>query len=199
MITAKKLFLFGLLCLAGYADAQNVILEFKGAYFLPTNTEFRRIYGKRGGIYGPELTFEICNNIHGFASFDYLRKNGHSVGLCEPTTVRLVTLAFGAKYFLPVTMCKKKLDLYVGLGFEPVNVRTTNCSNFVENKQSTWAFGGIAKLGAYYHVYCNFVLDLFLDYSFAKTSTPKCTQNVMAQRANVSGAIFGIGVGYLFN
>jgi len=62
------------------------------------------------------------------------------------------------------------VDFYIGLGFQPVHVRTRALSAFVP-QQNKWALGGIAKVGAYIDLSCNFVLDLFIDYSFAEVSS----------------------------
>jgi len=182
--------------------SRDVILEFKGAYFLPTHCDFRHIYHDGSGLYGAELTAQLCNNKYwyGFASIDYFRKKGHSLGLCSPTKVSLLPLAFGLKYFVPM-LCECA-DFYLGLGFQPVHVSTTNCSKFVIEKQSRWGLGGIAKTGVYYYLPRNFLVDFFVDYSFVKVDCKnKChprTGPVILRKANVSGAAFGVGVGYRF-
>ncbi len=180
--------------------AHDVLLEFKAAYFLPTNSCFKKIYPHGGALYGPEITFQFSEqheNWYGFASVDYFSKKGHSIGLGTPTEVKLIPLAFGLKYFVP--FCYG--DVYVGLGFEPVHVKTINCSPFVSPYTSQWAFGGIAKIGTYIDLPCNFILDLFIDYSFAKTHCNNTCQTltVGSQEANVNGALFGAGLGYRFN
>lgn len=181
--------------------ARDVIVEFKGAGFIPTNSCFKAIYGKGAALFGPEVTFNICadRNWYGFASIDYLKKSGKSVGLCNPTTVRILPLAIGLKYFESVCCA----DVYAGLGFQPTHLKTTNCSPDVVQHTSQWCLGGIAKLGAYFDVRCNWVLDLFLDYSFVKAGCPELCQPVdgpvTSLKANISGVILGVGLGYRFN
>ncbi|MCX5922219.1 MAG: hypothetical protein NTX86_02735 [Candidatus Dependentiae bacterium] len=181
-------------------QARDIILEFKGAYFKPTDSEFKNIYGKGGALYGPELTVQVCEDTpwYAFAGFNYFHKKGHSIGLCDETTVKLIPLALGVKYL--ERMCDDRVDFYVGLGFQPVNVRTKNCSDFVFANQSKWGFGGIAKVGANYRMDCNFLIDLFVDYSFVKVGSNDCDclMGLQSVKANVSGAIFGAGLGYSF-
>jgi opacity protein-like surface antigen len=180
---------------------RDVIIEFKGAYFLATGHNFKEIY-RDGALYGPELTVQLSDNntcwsnFYGFASIDFLQKKGKSIGLCNPTKVRLIPLGFGLKYFYP--LCSERVDLYVGLGFQPVHVQTKNDSPYVIENLSKWGFGGIAKAGAYIDLTCNFVLDLFINYSFVKTSKPCTPDTVVPLAANVSGVIFGGGLGYRF-
>jgi outer membrane protein W len=181
--------------------ARDVIVEFKGAAFIPTGSDFQDIYGKAVGLFGPEVTVDVCNTQkwYAFASVDYLKKDGHSIGLCNDTTVRMVPLAFGLKYFKPVRCA----DVYAGLGFQPVHLKTRNCSPQVVQDTSQWCLGGIAKLGAYVGVKCNFVLDFFVDYSFVKAGCPTLCQPetgiLMPLKANISGVILGVGLGYRFN
>jgi hypothetical protein len=181
--------------------ARDVIVEFKGAGFIPTNSNFRDIYGKGAALFGPEITVDICDTHrwYAFASVDYLKKDGHSIGLCNDTTVRMVPLAFGLKYFQPVCFG----NLYAGLGFQPVHLKTTNCSPFAVQETSQWCLGGIAKLGTYVDLKCNFVLDFFANYSFVRAGCPKLcraeTETLTPLKANISGVILGVGLGYRFN
>ena len=182
-------------------QARDIILEFKAAYFLPTNHDFRRIYSG-SALYGPELTVQICDesNWYAFASLDYFQKKGRSCGLCSKTKVSLLPLGLGVKYFVPT--CYEKADFYLGLGFQPEWVRTKDCSPFVIPKLSRWGFGGIAKAGMYCHLPCNFLIDIFVDYSFVWApkhgSCKSCTGPVVPLKANLGGAIFGLGLGYKF-
>jgi hypothetical protein len=182
-------------------EARDIILEFKAAYFLPTDSDFRRLY-KGSALYGPELTVQIanCRNWYAFASLDYFQKKGRSCGFCSSTKVSLLPLGLGLKYFVPT--CYEKADFYVGLGFQPEWARTKDCSSFVIPRISRWGFGGIAKAGMYCHLPCNFLIDLFVDYSFVWASKggscKSCTGPVIPLKANLGGAIFGVGLGYRF-
>lgn len=181
--------------------ARDIIVEFKGAFFHPTDSCFKALYGSAAALFGPEITVDICNTKkwYAFASIDYLKKNGCSIGLCNTTTMRMLPLAFGLKYFKPVGCA----DLYAGLGFQPIHLKTSNCSPHVIQHTSRWGIGGIAKLGAYLDLPCNLLLDLFVDYSFVKTACPQLCQpelgTLLSRKANISGVILGVGLGYRFN
>ena len=76
-----------------------------------------------------------------------------------------------------------------------------NDSPFVIARQTKWVFGGIAKAGAYIDLSCNFVLDLFIDYSFAHVSSHNANAPagpIVPLKSSISGAIFGAGFGYRF-
>lgn len=181
--------------------AWDIILEFKGAYFRSTDCRFKQIYNKGGALYGPEVTFQLCEckPWYGFASIDYLAKRGRSIGLCSSTKVRMLPLALGVKYLKPVRCA----ELYAGLGFQAVNLRTSNCSPDVAIMTSKWGYGGIAKFGAYFDLCRDFVLDVFVDYSFVGVGKPQLCQplfgSIFPLRANLNGVIFGVGFGYRFN
>ncbi len=195
------LFLLALVCIQESLECRDVLLEFKGAYFLPTNSCFKNIY-HGGALYGPELTFQFSENHerwYGFMSADFLNKCGRSIGLGNSTKVKIAALVFGVKYFVP--FCYG--DFYCGLGVQPTQVKTFNCSPFVVARTSQWGCGGIAKVGAYIDMSCNTFLDFFIDYSFVKVGCKNSCCNgslaVMPLKANASGAIFGAGIGYRFN
>lgn len=178
-----------------YAN-NDILLEFKTAYFFPTSSCVRSIFGNGGALFGPEVTFNICDDEHwyGFASVDFFNKKGRSVGLCDRTKMQLIPLAIGAKYFMP-SQCS---DMYFGLGVQALRLKTINCSSFVTQCITKWGFGIIAKLGVYYDLPCDWFLDFFIDYSVARFSRDVCCNGVVPLKVNLDGALFGAGLGYRF-
>jgi len=225
MMTIKKILFFSMTCVVVMPIlSRDILMEFKAGYFKPTSTPFKNIYSG-GAIFGPEVTFQLVDHyeLYGFASVDYFHKDGFSVGLSTPTSITLVPLAVGVKYFFPIWGCNDEndcleiaakscendcdgegmvdVDLYVGLGFQPVHVHLNNDSSFVVPSQSNWAYGGIAKAGVYLTFLCGAFIDLFIDYSFARVSfsgTPPPAMPILPVKANINGVIFGGGIGYRF-
>ena len=196
MMFKKVLPLLGLFLIAPLAG-RDVFLEFKGAYFHPTGSCFKELFSSGAALFGPELTVQLCENRdwYLFASFDYLKKNGHSIGLCSQTRVQLYPIAFGAKYFVSMCDC---FDLYGGLGFQAVKVRTQDCAVGALPTISKWGYGGIAKFGGYYYLPHNFFLDVFVDYSFVKAGKNRVCNGLQLLKADVSGVIVGAAIGYRF-
>jgi hypothetical protein len=186
-------------CLIIHAYEKDIILEFKAAYFQPMNRTFRHIYSGEA-IFGPEVTFNIWESIYGFASYNFLTKNGKSFGLETCTKIRLHLLGAGLKFFNCVT---DTVSLYAGLGFQPVSLHTSNHSPYVIEKTHKWGLGGVVKMGTYIDLPCNFVLDIFGDYTFVKVKRSCCTDSsvgyIQQTNANVSGFSVGAGFGYRFN
>ena len=108
----------------------------------------------------------------------------------------MVFLAIGLKYFIPIF---DRANFYIGLGFQPVYLRTKSRRACVTAKQTRWAFGGIGKMGLYTHLSHHLLLDLFFDYSFVKTNkTNFYGYTRLPSKANINGAIFGASLGYRF-
>lgn len=182
--------------LCAHAYGRDVLLEFKSAYFLPTNSTFRNCY-KGTVIYGPELTIQLKEkkNWYAFASLDFLKQKGRFLSLCNSTTLRMMFLAAGIKYVFPF----KHADLYLGLGFQANRLNKKNRNKFVTSHNTIWGYGGIAKIGSYIHLPHNFFIDLFFDYGFVWTpKTDFYGNRTTRQRTNVGAAIFGAAIGYRF-
>ena len=193
---------------------RDILLEFKAAAFLPSDCLFKKIYDSCAALYDLELTFELVEdkNWFMFLSLAYTSKQGHSVGFCTPTTVQIVPFGLGFKYFFP---CSRG-DFYVGLGVQPAYLGTNNCSEFVCKHTSDWGVGGVSKIGFNFDLPKNWFCDLFFDYSFVRvgkctsdcSSANSCSESsaccdsssnfVVPLKADISGAILGLGFGYKF-
>lgn len=176
--------------------ANQILLEFKTACVIPTKSLVRHIYGKALPEFGPEVTFQLnsCDNWYGFASIDFIRKNGHSIGLCDRTQLRMSLFAFGVKYFVP--FCYG--NFYIGAGMQPIHVKTENCSQFVTQKTAQWGPGAVIKIGSYFTLPHNLFINLFADYSIARLRCSRKSSCTVPLRVNLDGALFGVGFGYCF-
>lgn len=176
-------------------EARDILVEFKTAYFSSSESRVKKIYGTGAVMYGPEVSFKLCGdrNWYGFAAVNYLSKNGRSIGFCNKTSMQLVPISLGLKYFIPVCWG----DWYAGLGFQALNLTTKNCSQFVNKCTSKWGFGGVAKVGALFNLSCDWFLDFFIDYNFIKIGREACCKTVPL-KVNLDGALFGAGLGYRF-
>lgn len=192
-------------CLVGYdidcLACHDVILEVKGAYFLPTDHLFKKIYGGNG-IVGAEVTFELCNQFYGYVAVDYLSAKGKSIGFCSLTKMSMTNLELGFKYFFPYECFLPYFDgdFYIGIGVLPTRLHTNDCSPFVIESRTKWSCGGILKTGVYFNLPQCFVLDVFFDYSFVNVHYA-CEPGEFtgSHTAHLSGCWFGAGIGYSFD
>lgn len=196
MMRSKSLYIFIILFLnVGSLFSRDIILEFKGAYLLPVDSIFKECY-KGSALYGPELSVQLKNdkNWYAFFSLDYFQKRGRHLRRCDSTKLKLLPLAAGIKYFIPAG---DRTNFYVGAGFQPVYIRTKNRRGCVVSKTHQWGYGGIAKLGAYINIFHNFLLDVFIDYSYIRSGN-LYGHTVTDCKSNTSAFIFGAALGYRF-
>lgn len=175
------------------ATAHDVLLEVKGAAFVPTSQPFRGMYGDIGQ-FGLELTAGgLLDHLYAFGSIDFLIKNGETVALASPTKVNMIDFAFGFKYLVPFSHG----DFYVGLGVQPTYLSITNLGQG-PTEPAQWSCGGVGKVGAIFNMTNSFFADIFFDYSFAKFNASAVPANPVTT-TSINGCVFGIGFGYRFN
>jgi len=174
-------------CIFISASAHDVLLEVKGAAFVPTSELFKNIYGTCGD-FGVELTAgELFKNLYSFGSIDFYLKDGITSELESTTRVTMLNFALGLKYFVPF----HQGDFYIGLGVEPSRM-TTQDENSLTLQDVQWGCGGIAKVGVLVDLPHSLFTDIFFNYSFVNF-------NGTEQSTPVNGCLFGIGFGYRFN
>lgn len=177
--------------------SKDMILEFKGSYFLPTSSRFKECY-KGSVLFGPEFTFQLRENKnwYAFISLEYFKQKGRFLSLCDSTTLRLLPLTAGIKYFLPI---HTYANFYFGFGFQSEYIHQKSRRALITSKKTWWGFGGRGKIGSYIKLPHNFIIDLFFDYSFVWTSKNNFYgHTAIPVRTNGSGAIFGAALGYRF-
>lgn len=176
-----------LLCASHGIFALEGELKVRGGVFIPTSDLFRCIYGKAGGHVELEGAITVYDCYQAWANIDWFSKKGHSVGLCNPTSIHIPSFSFGVKAPYDVSDCTR---LYLGLGPNFSWVRVKNKSMFGCERCSKGAVGFVAKSGVDFMVSeCTFI-DVYLDYVY---------QPVKFQcRQNVSGVRIGVGLGRLF-
>lgn len=189
----KILIFLILLCQNFNLQAQHFLIEFKPGLFLPTSTNFKDIYSKKGGIYGLELTGRLKGYWYGFLSADFFKKSGNTVNFDTQTHVKITNVGFGLKYFIPIG-CG---DLYLGIGALPTYLSTRDESAFVPNIHHKWGCGGIVKLGAIFDVTSCLFVDLFLDCAFAKVDFKFIPDQItQLHNAKLNNLWLGLGIGF---
>ena len=171
---------------------RDILFEVKGSLFVPTNHTFRQVY-ENCGDFGVELTGRMFNHLYAFASADFIAKHGATSELESLTKINVLSLALGAKYFLPFTHG----DFYLGIGIQPTSVTIKNqIPSSLE--QSAWVCGGVAKSGVIFNISESFFTDIFFDYSFAK-ATFVSGSPMQINTSHLDGCVFGLGFGYRFH
>lgn len=173
---------------------REFLLEIKGSGFIPTSHLFKKIYHSSGMV-GGELSGSLYGNLYGWFSVDWFSKRGHSLIGHSDTKVNYLPLGFGLKYFVP--FCYG--NWYIGGGAVAARIHTHDFSPFVAPTYSKWGWGGIAKVGALFDIYCSTFLDLFLNYSAVSAHSSDTNHGtVVPHKVKVHGVILGAGLGYRF-
>lgn len=176
-------------------SALEQLLEIKASYFIPTNGQFKKVYGS-GGLYGAEYSIQTREDLYAWTSFSYFGKSGYSIGLHDSSHLYMLPMAAGLKY-IHQFHC---FNMYVGMGAAGTYLNISDHSKYAHSKTVNWGFGGIAKTGIFAKFTQHFFLDLFAEYSFVWTGKPDYHSNpfVYPQRTNLSGWSFGGSIGAYF-
>ncbi|MBI2743036.1 MAG: hypothetical protein HYX48_03885 [Chlamydiales bacterium] len=137
-------------------------LKFRAAAFYPQGSLTRQIYGR----YWPEgsIEFDHLFSKHWafFLNGAYTRRNGHSIGEREKTTITLVpvTLGINAKFG------GRCVHPYLGLGVGGAYAHFFNDSSFVKRYENKWGVASIAQAGIEFDLRECLFFDLFAAYRF---------------------------------
>lgn len=202
MHISKRLFFLSFLFASHFAYSVDVPVEFKAAYFYPTNHRFREIYPVGGPIFGLEISCQTWDWLYPWASVSYFTKSGHSIIAGAPssalshTTIQFVPLGFGLKYMQQIN---QTLDLYFGLGGLATYLHLEDDAPYVIQTSAKWGIGGTAKVGALITFCKAFFIDIATDYSYMKINFDSPGGDTLTRHtADISGFSFGGGIGYRF-
>jgi len=180
--TVKMVITLAMLLAAGRAFSADFYMEAKGAYFRPSDSVFREVYGS-GPVYGGEIGFNFRSGIGIWMGGDYFSKTGKLTYTEEETKIRVVPLALGVRYNFEIG----NLVPYIGAGLSYFQFKESNVIGTIEDSD----IGFIGKLGVNWRIGTMFFLDFFGSYSHCRVK-PEDVE------ADVGGLEAGIGVGLRF-
>jgi opacity protein-like surface antigen len=168
---------------SGLASAADFIVELKAHYFSPSEEAFRDIYG--GGImYGGEASIAVWKEVEVWFGVSFFSKKGELAFTKEETKVKIAPLGAGVRYSYPVN---EKISIYGGLGINYYSYKEENPLGEV----SKGGLGPVVKAGGLMKVTKEFIVDVYVDYSY-------CKMKPADFNINVGGIEAGIGLGYRF-
>lgn len=172
-------------------------IEAKVSAFFPSAHVTRQIFSTVMPYYEFEIAHLFCNNWQLWLNAGYLTDKGHAIGSQNKTTIQLVPLTFGLKYFYPF---KSSWDFYAGAGIVCSFLKDKDYSPFVHKNISQKTAGGIAKLGFMYQCNTSFFIDFFTEYIYQKFSFHCIYPEHFTVRNNfnMSGLKIGGGIGFDF-
>lgn len=189
--------------------SRDILIEFKPSYFIPQDRTMRDIFS--GGItYSAEGSFQVKDNLYGWASAGFFDKSGKSIGGGHSTYVKTIPLGIGMKYFYTIPycykqgedsgpVCPKNLHVYFGAGLIATYFYIKNDYEFVITRHSKWGAGLIAKGGLIVDMTQFLFLDLFIDYSYTYLSfVENDFGRIKRHNVNIGGVYLGVGLGARF-
>lgn len=183
----------------------NFIIEFRPNYFYPLSSHFRTFFA--GGI-DYQLTASCpvywgendwIRGITVFVAGDYYSRTGHSSFPKDKTTISIVPVTLGLKYFFPALGNCVPVNLYLAAGMKYYFVHNRNKGKSIRHDINVNGMGGMVEAGAIAVLWKHLVLDLFVSGSFKSFSPPSISRpGVKGTSLNVSSINAGGGIGYKF-
>lgn len=202
----KKIFVFSVLLIGFQATllANPILIEGDAAYFRPTSSTLRDIYGSHWLNSGLKISGKLpftqpfLKDLYLFGGFNYLDAEGYSIGGHNKTEIRIIPLSLGLDYMYTVFEESDSLKLFLGAGFRYFFVRVKNDPTFVKSHVTKSGLGGVVEGGALYYLDKFFFLKGFVDYSFRNLGIINTPAGVTGKGSEVGGLSIGGGVGFQF-
>jgi len=167
----------------GEAPSTDFMIEIKGNYFIPSEKDFKDIYGE-GLMYGGEVSAGLAKNFALWFGGNYFSKKGELTQTQDKTKLETYYLGGGIKLRFPLGIS----HFYLGGGV-----------NFHQYKESTPigevkkdGVGYVGKVGWFIEVVRGLIIDLYGNYTYCKI------QPEDLPKINIGGLEAGIGLGFKF-
>lgn len=175
------------------------VLEAKAGYFFFADSKMRKIYDKGGldlqlSLSYPVQTWPERYGLDIYASVEYLQRSGKSLGSREKTSIWEIPVSLGLK---PIFAICPKVQYYFAVGPRYFYVHQHNHSSYVSKNIDRNVIGLFVNTGFNFIPCSHFLIDLFGEYSFARTHFHS-KSNTYGRKVQVGGFAFGAGLGYAF-
>ncbi|MFC2166645.1 outer membrane beta-barrel protein [Acidobacteriota bacterium] len=151
----------------------------KGIYFLPSDADFKSIYGDSGWMFGGEIAIKIFKGVEFWLDGGYYAKTGSLTYSNEETKLTLIPIGAGLRY----KFLTGKVEPYVGAGARYNLYKETSVIGDV----SGTGLGFIGKAGLIFYLAKGFGVDISVAYS-------SCTMQPADFEFNVGGIELGAGI-----
>ncbi len=176
------------------------LYEFKAGYFFFTNSKLRKVYD-RGGLdlqlcaSYPLWNVTACWTLNAYGAIEYFHRRGKSLDEHQTTSLWSVPINVGLK---PVYTINDATNYYFAIGPRYFFIHQRNRSSYVFKHKSRNGLGFFVNTGFNYLLCDGFVIDIFGEYSYAKTHFHSGNPRVYTRNIQVGGFTFGGGLGYQF-
>lgn len=175
-------------------------IEFKTGYFFFTDSKMRKVYDKGGIDLQLSANYPIWNlnsqwTLNAYGAVEYFNLYGKSIHDHQKTTLWAVPVNFGLK---PIYSITPTLQYYFAIGPRYFYVHQHNHSSFVYQNKSRSGIGFFINTGFNFLICDNLILDLFAEYSYAKTRFHGSSPRVFTRHIQIGGITLGLGLGSEF-
>jgi len=192
-----------------FCQPLDISVEVRTAYYHPSSSKVRRIYGDGWADYQLEISKGIYCDWKVWMGVSGFSRKGDSIGFHDETKLRLIPVYFGVKYEFP---CFDSFKLFVGGAGCYSFLRIEDHSDYVHRHTNKEEWGGLIQSGLTYQfwecAYVSFFLDYFFQEFSFRTSHHHSSRSgsghyehsgyVERNNLDMSGYKVGVGLGYTF-
>lgn len=143
----------------------DLAAEVRVAYYHPSSSKVRRIYGDGWADYQFELSKGIGCGLRAWVGVSGFSRNGDSIGFHNRTNLQLIPVNFGLKYYYPLAC---NLNVFIGGAACYSFLRIHDHSDFVHKHTHKNDWGGLIQSGLSYQ-FCDWgIVTAFADYYFQR-------------------------------
>lgn len=188
----------------------DIAIETRVAYYRPSSGKVRRIYGDGWTDYQLEVSKGFCRDWRIWAGVNGFSRNGNSIGFHNRTTLQLVPVNFGVKYFPPFFPMCKEVKFFIGAAacYSFLNIK--DHSEYILHHTHKTGWGGLIQAGINYYFWEGAYVSLFADGYFQEfgfhnsyvssgsgLDDSRSSEDVR-KHLDMSGFKIGVSIGYNF-
>ena len=190
-------------------ESLDISVEGRVAYFHPSSSKVRRIYGDGWADYQLEISKGVYENLRIWAGVNGFSRGGESKGFHHHhTRLQLIPINFGLKYYIP--FCTD-FNFYLSGAASYSFLRIKDNSHYVHEHTHKNGWGGLVQAGITYDfwrcAYVNlFAEGFFQEFDFHNSHgssgygsyNSSSSRFIKRHKLDMSGYKLGVGIGYTF-
>lgn len=176
------------------------LFEIKAGYFFFSDSKMRKVYDKGGADLQLCASYPLWNLADGwilnaYGAIEYFHRSGKSVNDGQRTSLWSVPINIG---IMPAYAIDDNTQYYFAIGPRYFYIHQHNDSTYVYKNRSRNGLGFFANTGVNYTLCEGLAIDIFGEYSYAKTHFHKGKSQAYTRHIQIGGFTFGGGIGFEF-
>ncbi len=176
------------------------LIAAKAGYFFFSNSTMRKVYDNGGWDIQLSASYPIYNlnerlGLNVYAALEYLHCTGKSTQGGQKTILYEIPVNVGIQ---PVILITPEVQYFFSLGPRYFYIHQHNNSPYLDKNNSRNGIGLFVNTGFNFFPCDHLLVDVFGEYSYAKTHVDSRKTGVYSTNTQISGFTFGGGLGYAF-